>query len=137
MLNPNNTYARLFRTNTDAPSAFFSNNSMAMGAKLAGTSGINGEPPIITVNDKCYSKTTGKLNTAYVSQEYINVAEFHTYIITNDGITIKYYLDGELMATQLAMNGSKANLSESTLIGLGDNDLDKSYYADSITISKF
>ena len=127
-----NTYQRVFRTDQDAPSLFYSRSSNAIGAKLAGVSGngfaVHNELGSIT-------GTGGALNTCYLSiynEGGFDESVMHEYIHTSDGTTIKWYVDGVLMASQ-----PSSQLKTSTKIGLGDNDTSKSYYATQIEVSEF
>lgn len=127
-----NTYQRLFRTDVDAPSVFYSYTSgSGLGAKLAGTASNNFKAHDSRVYVKNLS-TNAALNTAYILPDNIDEENMHSYAFVNDGSKIYYYLDGVLMASQDA-----SPLKTSTLIGVGDNDSSKTYYADKITISEF
>jgi glycerophosphoryl diester phosphodiesterase len=129
-----NQYQRLFRTDIDSPSVFYSYTSGAgLGAKLAGVS--TSTSAFTTHNDKVYivSKIdNSRLNTAYILPDDIDVNQNHSFAFVCDGSKIYYYIDGVLMATQ-----KSSELKTSTRIGLGDNDPTKTYYADKITVSKF
>ena len=120
-----NIYHRLFRTSSDAPSCFHILETNAYGFKLAGSVGYG----LTAVSDKAVFQS-GK-NSIYAVYETIGT-EQHTYTFVNNGSVITMYFDGEKFATQNA-----SQLTESTFIGIGDNDSTKSYYADKITISKF
>lgn len=127
-----NTYQRVFRTDQDTPSLFYSTNSTAIGGKLAGKSG-NG----FTVHNDLGSVTgtNGALNTCYLSiydEEGFDESVMHEYKYTSNGTTMKFYVDGVLIASQNA-----SPLPTSTKIGLGDNDTSKNYYAKQIEVAMF
>ena len=56
----------------------------------------------------------------------------HEYKYTSNGTTMKFYVDGVLIASQNA-----SPLPTSTKIGLGDNDTSKNYYAKQIEVAMF
>lgn len=127
-----NTYQRVFRTDQDTPSLFYSINSKAIGGKLAGKSG-NG----FTVHNDLGSVTGtgGALNTCYLSiynEEGFDESIMHEYMYTSNGTTMKFYVDGVLIASQNA-----SVLVTSTKIGLGDNNTSQNYYATQIEVSEF
>ena len=127
-----NTYQRVFRTDQDTPSLFYSTNSTAIGGKLAGKSG-NG----FTIHNDLGSVTgtNGALNTCYLSiynEDGFDESIIHEYMYTSNGTTMKFYVDGVLIASQNA-----SPLVTSTMIGLGDNDTSKSYYATQIEVTEF
>ena len=127
-----NVYQRVFRTDQDTPSLFYSKNSTAIGGKLAGKSG-NG----FTVHNDLGSVTGtgGALNTCYLSiynEDGFDESIMHEYMYISNGTTMKFYVDGVLIATQNA-----SALVTSTKIGLGDNDTSKTYYANQIEVSEF
>lgn len=76
--------------------------------------------------------TGSSLNTVYIQPEYFDATQTHTYVWTNDGTTIKYYVDGVLAASQNA-----SSLTTSTKIGMGDNDETKNYYAAKTNVEMF
>lgn len=128
----NNTYQRVFRTDQDTPSLFYSLNSTAIGGKLAGKSG-NG----FTVHNDLGSVTGtgGALNTCYLSiynEDGFDESIMHEYMYTSNGTTMKFYVDGVLIASQNA-----SALVTSTKIGLGDNNTSQTYYATQIEVSEF
>lgn len=127
-----NTYQRVFRTDQDMPSLFYSINTQSIGGKLAGVSGYG-----FTVHNDLGSVTGtgGALNTCYLSiydEEGFDESVMHEYMYTSDGTTMKFYVDGVLIASQQA-----SQLKTSTKIGLGDNDSSKQYYATQIEIATF
>ena len=126
------TYQRVFRTDRDTPSLFYSTNSTAIGGKLAGKSG-NG----FTIHNDLGSVTGtgGALNTCYLSiynEDGFDESIIHEYMYTSNGTTMKFYVDGVLIASQNA-----SPLVTSTKIGLGDNDTSSSYYATQIEVTEF
>lgn len=126
-------YNRLFRTENDAPSCYVSNavTPKTVQQKLAGVASSVSAATIHTDSDG-YNWTSAQ--KALIGQ-YTGVwdnAQSHKMVFTNDGTTIKYYQDGELMASQGA-----SSLTTSSYIGLGDNNPSTSYYANEITISDF
>lgn len=127
-----NTYQRVYRTDQDAPSLFYSKNSSAIGGKLAGKS-QNG----FTVHNDLGSVTGtgGALNTCYLSiydEDGFDESIMHEYMYTSNGTTMKFYVDGVLIASQNA-----SALTTSTKVGLGDNNTSQSYYATQIEVSEF
>ena len=127
-----NTYQRVFRTDQDTPSLFYSINSTTIGGKLAGKSG-NG----FTVHNDLGSVTGtgGALNTCYLSiynEDGFDESIMHEYMYTSNGTTMKFYVDGVLIASQNA-----SVLVTSTKIGLGDNNTSQNYYATQIEVSEF
>jgi hypothetical protein len=127
-----NTYQRVFRTDQDAPSLFYSTNSKAIGGKMSGSSG-NGA----TIHNDLGSMTGtgGALNTCYLSiynEDGFDESIMHEYMYTSNGTTMKFYVDGVLIASQNA-----SPLKTSTKVGLGDNDTSKNYYATQIEVSEF
>lgn len=127
-----NTYQRVYRTDQDAPSLFYSKNSTAIGGKLAGKS-KNG----FTVHNDLGSVTGtgGALNTCYLSiynEDGFDESIMHEYMYTSNGTIMKFYVDGVLIASQNA-----SALVTSTLVGLGDNNESQSYYATQIEVSEF
>lgn len=127
-----NTYQRVYRTDQDAPSLFYSMNSQAIGGKMAGVSG-NGA----TIHNDLGSMTGtgGALNTCYLSiynEDGFDESVMHEYMYTSNGTTMKFYVDGVLIASQNA-----SSLKTSTKVGLGDNDTSKKYYATQIEVSEF
>ena len=125
-----NTYQRLMRTDKDAPSVFYSYSAgNGIGAKLAGVANAG-----MTIHGANFTDNTAgsALNTVYIKPEHFDATETHTYVFTNDGTTIKYYVDGVLAASQQA-----SSLTASTKIGLGDNDTSKSYYAAKVKVEMF
>ena len=127
-----NTYQRVYRTDQDAPSLFYSINSTAIGGKLAGKSG-NG----FTIHNDLGSctGTGGALNTCYLSiynEDGFDESVMHEYMYTSNGTKIKFYVDGVLIASQNA-----SALATSTKVGLGDNDTSKNYYPTQIEVSEF
>lgn len=125
-----NTYQRLMRTDKDAPSVFYSYTAgNGMGAKLAGVT-ENG----MTIHAANFTDNTAgsPLNTVYIKPDHFDATETHTYAWTNDGTTIKYYVDGVLAASQ---NANK--LTAATKIGIGDNDESKTYYAAKTHVEMF
>lgn len=125
-----NTYQRLMRAETDAPSLFYSYTAgNGMGAKLAGVT-RNG----MTIHASNFTDNTAgsPLNTVYIKPEHFDATQTHTYIFTNDGTTIKYYVDGVYAASQNA-----TSLKSSTKIGLGDNDASKTYCASETNVEMF
>lgn len=125
-----NQYQRLMRTDKDAPSAFYSYSAgNGMGAKLAGVSNAG-----MTIYAENFTDNTAgsALNTVYIKPEYFDATQTHTYVWTNDGTTIKYYVDGILAASQNA-----SSLTTSTKIGIGDNDESKTYYAAKTHVEMF
>lgn len=127
-----NQYQRLFRTDQDMPSVFYSYTSgSGLGAKLAGSSSNNFKSHDSRVYIKNLS-TGAALNTAYILPENIDEENMHLYCFVCDGSSIYYYLDGVLMASQGA-----SVLKTSSRIGMGDNDESKSYYAAKIAFEMF
>ena len=125
-----NQYQRLMRTDKDAPSVFYSYTSgNGMGAKLAGVSNAG-----MTIHAENFTDNTAgsTLNTVYIKPEHFDATQTHTYAWTNDGTTIKYYVDGILAASQNA-----SSLTTSTKIGIGDNDESKTYYAAETHVEMF
>jgi hypothetical protein len=127
-----NTYQRVYRTDQDAPSLFYSINSKAIGGKLAGVSS-NG----FTVHNDLGSVTGtgGALNTCYLSiynEDGFDESIMHEYMYTSNGTTMKFYVDGVLIASQKA-----SSLKTSTAVGLGDNNTSQNYYATQIEVSEF
>ena len=119
-----NTYQRLWRTDVDAPSLYVKPSVKQMGAKLIGATGNNNK----SASNMSFANSS---NTAFVraTETY---KDTHTYIWTNDGTTINFYIDGVWSASQ-----DVANLTASTYVGLGDNDSAKNYYANQIEVEKF
>ena len=125
-----NIYQRLMRTDKDAPSVFYSYTAgNGMGSKLAGVAKAG-----MTIHaDNFTDNTAGSaLNTVYIKPEHFDATQIHTYAWTNDGTTIKYYVDGVLAASQNA-----SSLIASTKIGIGDNDESKTYYAAKAKVEMF
>lgn len=125
-----NQYQRLMRTDKDAPSVFYSYTSgNGMGSKLAGVSNAG-----MTIHGANFTDNTAgsALNTVYIKPEHFDATQTHTYAWTNDGTTIKYYVDGILAASQNA-----SSLTASTKIGIGDNDESKTYYAAETHVEMF
>lgn len=125
-----NIYQRLMRTDKDAPSVFYSYTAgNGIGAKLAGVANAG-----MTIHaDNFTDNTAGSaLNTVYIKPEHFDATQTHTYVLTNDGTTIKYYVDGLLAASQNA-----SGLTTSTKIGIGDNDESKTYYAAKVHVEMF
>lgn len=119
-----NTYQRLWRTDTDAPSLYVKTSVKQMGTKLIGATGNNNK----SASNMSFANSS---NTAFVreTETYIDT---HIYIWTNDGTTIDFYIDGKWSASQ-----DSANLATTTYVGLGDNDSAKYYYANQIEVEKF
>ena len=126
-----NKYQRLMRTNTDAPCVFHSNETSQNHtcAKLTGVSGS-----VTTVSPNAILPHSTSSRTCNYDNTVIDNTTDHTYVFVGDVASglVSYYLDGELFATQPI-----SGLSATTLIGMGDNDQTKSYYADTITITDF
>ena len=125
-----NIYQRLMRTDKDAPSVFYSYSAgNGMGSKLAGVANAG-----MTIHGANFTDNTAgsALNTVYIKPEHFDAELTHTYAWTNDGTTIKYYVDGVLAASQNA-----SSLTASTKIGLGDNDESKTYYAAKTHVEMF
>jgi glycerophosphoryl diester phosphodiesterase len=124
-----NTYQRLFRTDRDAPCMYYYTTENTFAAKLAGVSGesLTKESDIVTFK-------SGR-NSLYIEPSKLDFAEFHDYVFVCDGTKIYWYVDGVLSGSQKASPLWKEKTP--TLIGLGDNDPAKTYYANKITISKF
>lgn len=127
-----NTYQRVYRTDQDAPSLFYSINSQAIGGKMNGSSG-NGAT---IYNDLgSMTGTGGALNTCYLSiynEDGFDESIMHEYMYTSNGTTMKFYVDGVLIASQKA-----SPLKTSTLVGLGDNNTSQNYYATQIQVAEF
>lgn len=122
-------FQRIFRTDQDTPSIFYSKSALTLGGKLAGVSG-NGNA---SHDEVAHFPST--LNTCYLGYQdetAFDESIVHTFIHTSDGTTIKWYVDGVLMASQNA-----EALKTSTLVGLGDNNPSQNYYATSIEVSEF
>ena len=122
-------YQRIMRTNIDAPSLYYSTNSTGYNVKLAGVQ----EEGATVYNSLGDFRGSNSLcidygNSSKITEES-NLQEFKWI---SDGITIKFYYNGILLASQNA-----SALSSSTSIGLGDNDTSTSYYATLITVSEF
>ena len=128
-----NTYQRMFRTSSDAPSLFYSKNSTALGSKLAGVSGSMSQ---WTIHDALGNNSNVQaMNTCYLSyqnEDGFDESVSRNYMYVSDGKIIEWYIDGVLIASQ-----SSNQLTSSTYIGIGDNDTSKTYYATEIEISRF
>lgn len=123
-------YQRLFRTNTDAPSMYYHVNDGTASCKLTGVAGT-----ITAVSDLTHiDSNTAYAKTAYFYKQDVDAALFHRYVFVGDIVSglVTLYVDGERMATQPI-----SGLTATDLIGMGDNDQSKEYYADKITISDF
>lgn len=121
-----NTYQRLFRTDADTPCAYYAVSTSVCGFKLAGVSGNS-----LTTKSAIAIFQQGK-NSVYANMSDLGLGVQNEYVYISDGDLMSLYVNGELFATQKA-----SPLLTSTLIGLGDNEPAKAYYADKITISKF
>ena len=119
-----NTYQRLYRTDVDAPSLYAKTSTQQTGAKLIGATGNNNK----SASNMSFANSS---NTAFV-RETETYKDTHTYIWTNDGTTVNFYIDGKWSASQ-----DVANLTSSTYVGIGDNDSAKNYYANQIEVEKF
>ena len=122
------TYARLMRAESDAPSAYYSNSKKCGSFKLAGVKSAGAK----VLDSSVITWATTTTNGCYLVEDNYPSTKSHTYTWTNDGSIIKFYVDGCLAGQQNA-----ASLGASTYVGLGDTDETKTYYASEIAISKF
>ena len=123
------TYQRFFRTDTDAPSWYYSKSNTKLQAKL---SGKNSSESTISVLGSLISGVTGTNNggnSVIFSTDTTTVREI---MFTCDGTDIKLYIDGKLSASQPA-----SGLTETAYIGIGDNNPDSKYYAKALEINRF
>lgn len=124
------TYQRFFRTDTDAPSWYYSKSNTKLQAKL---SGKNSSESIINIlNSSLVSNITGTNNGGNSVIFATDTATVREVMFTCDGTDIKIYIDGKLSATQPA-----SGLPEGAYIGIGDNNPDTKYYASALEINRF
>lgn len=123
------TYQRFFRTDTDAPSWYYSKSNTKLQAKL---SGKNSADSTISILGSLISAITGTNNSGNSVVFNTDTTTIREVMFTCDGTVIKLYIDGKLSASQPA-----SGLTESSYIGIGDNNPDTSYYASALEISRF
>jgi hypothetical protein len=118
-------YQRLFRTDKDMPSVFhtYDGGQDGVAAKLSGQLGATAESDKVSI----------AYTSVYIPETESDSTQEHAYVFVGDADSglIRFYLDGELMASQAIISISN------TVIGVGDNDQAKTYYADTITITDF
>jgi hypothetical protein len=124
----NVTYQRLFRTDKDAPSVYYSYQNKDISAKLSGSSGT------LNVCEGVVAQTNDTRKTAYIPSDYISVSQMHSYVFVGDASLglISYYFDGELMATQ-----PMSELTATSVVGMGNNEESSQFSANTITIGDF
>ena len=120
------TYGRLFRTDVDAPSCYYSKSGKAFGIKLAGQKNAGGA----VINNGLVTWSPSGVNSCYT--KFSDNLTRHVYTFTCDKQTITLYIDGAKTAVQNA-----SALTASTYVGIGDTDSSKSYYANQISVYKF
>lgn len=123
------TYQRFFRTDTDAPSWYYSKSNTKLQAKL---SGKNSSESTISVLGSLISGVTGTNNSGNSVIFSTDTTTVREIMFTCDGTDIKLYIDGKLSASQPA-----SGLTETAYIGIGDNNSSSTYYATSLEINRF
>jgi hypothetical protein len=123
------TYQRFFRTDTDAPSWYYSKSNTKLQAKL---SGKNSSESTISVLGSLVSGLTGSNNSGNSVIFNTDTTTVREVMFTCDGTDIKLYIDGKLSASQPA-----SGFTETTYIGIGDNNPTSKYYASALEISRF
>jgi glycerophosphoryl diester phosphodiesterase len=120
-----NQYERMIRSNSDALCIYYVKGSKNFGVKLANMGGGNN-----TVHDTSKAGWSGGSNTMNVDYDVIGVETIHDFVFTADGTTIKFYLDGELLASQ-----NQSVLKAGTSYALGN--IQSNSYNANITIEKW
>lgn len=122
-------YQRFFRTDTDAPSWYYSKSNTKLQAKL---SGKNSSESTISILGSLISSLTGTNNSGNSVIFNTDTTSLREVMFTCDGTDIKLYIDGKISASQPA-----SGLAETIYIGIGDNNPSTSYYASALEISRF
>ena len=123
------TYQRFFRTDTDAPSWYYSKSNTKLQAKL---SGKNSSESTISILGSLVSSLSGTNNSGNSVVFNTDTTTIREVMFTCDGTDIKLYIDGKLSASQPA-----SGLTESAYIGIGDNNPETKYYASALEINRF
>lgn len=123
------TYQRFFRTDTDAPSWYYSKSNTKLQAKLSGKNSIDSTISILGSLISAITGTNNGGNSVVFNTDTTTIREV---MFTCDGTDIKLYIDGKLSASQPA-----SGLTETTYIGIGDNSPSTKYYASALEISRF
>lgn len=123
------TYQRFFRTDTDAPSWYYSKPNTKLQAKLTGK---NSSESTISILGSLVSAITGTNNSGNSVIFNTNTTAICEVMFTCDGTDIKLYINGHASASQPA-----SSLTETTYIGIGDNNPSTKYYASVLEISRF
>lgn len=123
------TYQRIFRTDTDAPSWYYSKSNTKLQAKLAGK---NSSESLISILSSLVSAVTGTNNSGNSVIFSTSTTTVLEVMLTNDGTTIKLYINGVLSASQAA-----SALADTQYIGLGDNSTTTKYYASALEVTRF
>lgn len=121
-------YQRFFRTDSDAPSWYYSRSNGKHQCKLAGP---NSADSTITLFDSSLS-ITGTNNAGNSVILDATSTGLYEIMFVSDGIDIKLYFNGRLIASQ-----ASSALLESTYIGIGDNNPSTTYYASEVEITRF
>lgn len=123
------TYQRFFRTDTDAPSWYYSKSNTKLQAKL---SGKNSSESTISMLGSLIAGVTGTDNSGNSVIFNTDTTTVREIMFTCDGTDIKLYIDGKLSASQPA-----TGLTETAYIGIGDNNPSSKYYASALEINRF
>lgn len=123
------TYQRFFRTDTDAPSWYYSKSNTKLQAKLSGKSSSESTISVLGSLISGVTGTNNSGNSVIFSTDTTTVREV---MFTCDGTDIKLYINGQLSASQPA-----SGLTETAYIGIGDNNPDSKYYATALEINRF
>jgi glycerophosphoryl diester phosphodiesterase len=123
------TYQRFFRTDTDAPSWYYSKSNTKLQAKL---SGKNSSESTISVLGSLVSGLTGTNNSGNSVIFNTDTTTVREVMFTCDGTDIKLYINGQLSASQPA-----SGFTKTAYIGIGDNNPDSKYYATALEINRF
>lgn len=123
------SYQRFFRTDTDAPSWYYSKSNTKLQAKLTGK---NSSESTISILGSLVSGITGTNNSGNSVIFNTNTTAICEVMFTCDGTDIKLYINGHASASQPA-----SGLTETTYIGIGDNNPSTKYYASVLEISRF
>jgi hypothetical protein len=123
------TYQRFFRTDTDAPSWYYSKSNTKLQAKLTGK---NSSDSLISILGPLISNLTGTNNSGNSVIFNTDTTTVREVMFTCDGTDIKLYIDGKLSASQPA-----SGFTETAYIGIGDNNPGSKYYASALEISRF
>ena len=122
-----NQYERMMRSNNDALCVYYVKGSKNFGVKLANIGGGNN-----TVYDTSKAGWSDGSNTMNVDYDVIGVETIHDFVFTADGTTIKFYLDGELLASQ-----DQSVLKAGTSYAIGNMQKGSNSYNANITIEKW